>query len=88
MTLRAEELERGLGLAIVHWLVTSNGGTASLAQTPGGGLTVTLDFPGVPAPTTSSGPAASGPAASAPAASGPVVSGHASAISAQDALSM
>jgi signal transduction histidine kinase len=40
----------GLGLAIVHRLVTSNGGTASLAQTPGGGLTVTLDFPGVPAP--------------------------------------
>jgi signal transduction histidine kinase len=39
----------GLGLAIVHRLVTSNGGTASLSQTPGGGLTVTLDFPGVPA---------------------------------------
>jgi signal transduction histidine kinase len=38
----------GLGLAIVHRLVTSNGGTASLSQTPGGGLTVTLDFPGVP----------------------------------------
>jgi signal transduction histidine kinase len=35
----------GLGLAIVHRLVTSNGGTASLAETPGGGLTVTLDFP-------------------------------------------
>ena len=39
----------GLGLAIVHRLTTSNGGTASLTQTPGGGLTVTLDFPGVPA---------------------------------------
>jgi signal transduction histidine kinase len=39
----------GLGLAIVHRLVTSNGGTASLAETPGGGLTVTLDFPGAPA---------------------------------------
>jgi signal transduction histidine kinase len=39
----------GLGLAIVHRLTTSNGGTASLDQTPGGGLTVTLDFPGVPA---------------------------------------
>jgi len=39
----------GLGLAIVHRLVTSNGGTASLSQTPGGGLTVTLDFPGAPA---------------------------------------
>jgi len=40
----------GLGLAIVHRLVTSNGGTARLAETPGGGLTVFLDFPGVPAP--------------------------------------
>jgi signal transduction histidine kinase len=39
----------GLGLAIVHRLTTSNGGTASLTETPGGGLTVTLDFPGVPA---------------------------------------
>ncbi len=59
----AEDLERaflrfttsnpngtGLGLAIVHRLVTSNGGTARLAETPGGGLTVMLDFPGVPAP--------------------------------------
>ena len=40
----------GLGLAIVHRLVVSNGGTARLDETPGGGLTVTLDFPGVPAP--------------------------------------
>jgi signal transduction histidine kinase len=40
----------GLGLAIVHRLVTSNGGQARLAETPGGGLTVVLDFPGVPAP--------------------------------------
>jgi signal transduction histidine kinase len=39
----------GLGLAIVHRLTTSNGGTAQLDETPGGGLTVTLDFPGVPA---------------------------------------
>jgi signal transduction histidine kinase len=36
----------GLGLAIVHRLVTSNGGTARLTETPGGGLTVVLDFPG------------------------------------------
>jgi signal transduction histidine kinase len=43
----------GLGLAIVHRLVTSNGGTGSLTETPGGGLTVTLDFPGAPAPTSS-----------------------------------
>jgi signal transduction histidine kinase len=38
----------GLGLAIVHRLVTSNGGTARLTETPGGGLTATLTFPGVP----------------------------------------
>jgi signal transduction histidine kinase len=40
----------GLGLAIVHRLAVSNGGTAQLDETPGGGLTVTLGFPGVPAP--------------------------------------
>ncbi len=38
----------GLGLAIVHRLTTSNGGRATLNQTPGGGLTIVLDFPGVP----------------------------------------
>jgi signal transduction histidine kinase len=38
----------GLGLAIVHRLTTSNGGTAQLTETPGGGLTVILDFPGPP----------------------------------------
>jgi signal transduction histidine kinase len=48
----------GLGLAIVHRLTTSNGGTASLAETPGSGLTVTLDFLGVPA---SDGAASNGP---------------------------
>ncbi len=36
----------GLGLAIVHRLTTSNGGTAELSATPGGGLTVTLNLPG------------------------------------------
>ncbi len=41
----------GLGLAIVHRLVTSNGGTARLAETSGGGLTVILDFPSAPAST-------------------------------------
>ena len=40
----------GLGLAIVHRLAISNGGAARLDETPGGGLTVTLDFPGVPVP--------------------------------------
>jgi signal transduction histidine kinase len=39
----------GLGLAIVHRLVTSNGGSAELSDTPGGGLTVTLQLPAVPA---------------------------------------
>ena len=36
----------GLGLAIVQRLVTSNGGTVRLTDTPGGGLTVELEFPG------------------------------------------
>ena len=36
----------GLGLAIVHRLVTANGGTIKLADTPGGGLTVEVEFPG------------------------------------------
>ena len=35
----------GLGLAIVDRLVTANGGTVSLADTPGGGLTVTIELP-------------------------------------------
>ena len=35
----------GLGLAIVHRLVTSNGGAAELSDTPGGGLTVTVQLP-------------------------------------------
>ena len=39
----------GLGLAIVHRLVTSNGGSAELSDTPGGGLTVTLQLPAAPA---------------------------------------
>jgi signal transduction histidine kinase len=40
----------GLGLAIVHRLVTSNGGRAQLSDTPGGGLTVTVDLPAGQAP--------------------------------------
>jgi signal transduction histidine kinase len=35
----------GLGLAIVHRLVTSNGGSAALSDSPGGGLTVTVTLP-------------------------------------------
>jgi signal transduction histidine kinase len=34
----------GLGLAIVHRLVTANGGAIRLADTPGGGLTVEVEF--------------------------------------------
>jgi signal transduction histidine kinase len=57
----------GLGLAIVHRLVTSNGGTASLAETPGGGLSVTLNFPAAARPGTVNGAPGS---TSAPAAMG------------------
>jgi signal transduction histidine kinase len=38
----------GLGLAIVHRLITSDGGAAELSDTPGGGLTVTLNVPAFP----------------------------------------
>jgi len=47
----------GLGLAIVHRLTTSNGGTARLTDSPGGGLTATLDFPPVPVVPRTSGSA-------------------------------
>ena len=47
----------GLGLAIVHRLAISNGGMARLDETPGGGLTVTLDFPGAAVPNGGSAPA-------------------------------
>ncbi len=40
----------GLGLAIVHRLVTSNGGTAELSDTADGGLTVTIELPAEPPP--------------------------------------
>jgi signal transduction histidine kinase len=50
----------GLGLAIVHRLATSNGATARMAETPGGGLTVTLDFPAVPAANGGAGNGVSG----------------------------
>jgi signal transduction histidine kinase len=35
----------GLGLAIVDRLVVANGGSASLSDTPGGGVTVTIELP-------------------------------------------
>ena len=50
----------GLGLAIVHRLAISNGGTARLDETPGGGLTVTLDFPGAAVPNGSAPASTSG----------------------------
>ncbi|HEY2509016.1 MAG TPA: HAMP domain-containing sensor histidine kinase [Streptosporangiaceae bacterium] len=38
----------GLGLAIVDRLVASNGGTAALSDSPGGGLTVVIELPLAP----------------------------------------
>jgi signal transduction histidine kinase len=38
----------GLGLAIIDRLVASNGGTAALSDTSGGGLTVTIELPAAP----------------------------------------
>jgi signal transduction histidine kinase len=35
----------GLGLAIVDRLAVAGGGTATLSDTPGGGLTVTIELP-------------------------------------------
>ncbi len=72
----------GLGLAIVHRLVTSNGGTASLAETPGGGLTVTLDFPGVPSANNTAANT-TGPSNGPPSSTSP-----GSAASAQDFISL
>jgi len=43
----------GLGLAIVHRLVISDGGIIDLSDTPGGGLTVTLELPSAPRQRTS-----------------------------------
>jgi signal transduction histidine kinase len=40
----------GLGLAIVDRLVVSNGGSATLSDTPGGGLTVTIELPAARGP--------------------------------------
>jgi signal transduction histidine kinase len=39
----------GLGLAIVNRLALANGGAAGMSDTPGGGLTVTIGLPLVPA---------------------------------------
>nr|WP_256128043.1 sensor histidine kinase [Arthrobacter sp. SDTb3-6] len=40
----------GLGLAIAAALAENMGGTLRLSQTPGGGLTATVEIPGVPNP--------------------------------------
>ncbi len=45
----------GLGLAIVDRLVTSAGGSAALSDTPGGGLTVTIELPAAPRDPAASG---------------------------------
>jgi signal transduction histidine kinase len=74
----------GLGLAIVHRLAISNGGTARLDETPGGGLTVTLDFPGVPV---TNGSAAAPTSAPAPAPA-PAPANGTSGTSIQDVISL
>ena len=53
----------GLGLAIVDRLATANGGAATLADTPGGGLTVTIDLPLAAGPADPAGPAETAPKA-------------------------
>jgi heavy metal sensor kinase len=39
----------GLGLAIVHWAVTANGGRVSVESSPAGGARLRLSFPHMPA---------------------------------------
>jgi signal transduction histidine kinase len=48
----------GLGLAIVSRLVLANGGSASMSDTPGGGLTVLIELPAAPSPRGSRRPGA------------------------------
>jgi len=40
----------GLGLALSRWLTEAMGGTLEPEETPGGGMTMTLSLPAVPAP--------------------------------------
>ena len=69
-----ESRGNGLGLAIVDRLTTANGGRASLRDTPGGGLTIELDWshasPPPPPPPTSSATAATAATAAAITAAG------------------
>ena len=59
----------GLGLAIVDRLAVANGGSAALSDTPGGGLTVTIEFPLAGPPSGARRPGGHPPGT--PAASGP-----------------
>ena len=61
----------GLGLAIVYRLAAVGGGGAGLAQTPGGGLTVTVDLCGPSRDAYENRPAGSPPVAAEPPASSP-----------------
>jgi two-component system sensor histidine kinase KdpD len=53
----------GLGLALSRGLTEAMGGTLEPDETPGGGLTMTLSLPAVPAPAGPGLPGATGPAA-------------------------
>jgi len=78
----------GLGLAIVHRLATSNGATARMAETPGGGLTVTLDLPAVPAANGGASGSASGSASGGGSGGGSGGRSGAAAPNTQAALSL
>lgn len=54
---RATGAGAGFGLAIVRRAIESMHGTVTISQTPGGGLTVTVDLPNSQAPTSSGHPA-------------------------------
>jgi len=73
VTTRAERGGTGLGLALVHRIVTEHGGTAGAGTLPGGGASVVLRLPiagpsaasPATAETSDAGPSATGPQSSA-----------------------